>query len=197
MRWSWLLLLPIAFGAWQAWAGRAVHHPPGVIAEADPAQEPLAQPLFFEREGYRFEARARFSAKARVLGTERYRFDRMADFSPVDFALGWGRMSDSARLDQLSLSQAQRFYFWRVVSFPLPRAEIVAHSANMHMIPADGAVKRELLRARPGQLVRFSGYLVDVTGRDGISMKTSLSRTDTGPGSCEIVWVESLELESQ
>ena len=35
---------------------------------------------------------------ARVLGTERYRFDRASELSLVDLALGWGPMSDTRAL---------------------------------------------------------------------------------------------------
>jgi hypothetical protein len=46
---------------------------------------------------------ASFDIRARVLARERYRFDRAADLSPIDLALGWGRMSESAVLDQLKI----------------------------------------------------------------------------------------------
>jgi hypothetical protein len=45
------------------------------------------------------------------------------------------------------------------------------------------------------KLVTVSGYLVDVRGANGFTWKTSLSRSDTGDGSCEIVWVERLETD--
>jgi hypothetical protein len=32
--------------------------------------------------------------RARVLSTERYWFDGASSVSPIDFAVGWGRMSD-------------------------------------------------------------------------------------------------------
>ncbi len=46
-----------------------------------------------------------------------------------------------------------------------------------------------------GQIVTIGGFLVDVTGPGGFTWNTSLIRTDTGNGACEIVWVESLDVE--
>src|SRR6185437_4176759 len=76
--------------------------------------------------------------------TERYRFDAGAALVPEDFALGWGRMSDSAVLQQIDITQSARFYYWSVRQFPIPRREIETHSANMHLIPADAGVRRAL-----------------------------------------------------
>ncbi len=42
-------------------------------------------------------------------------------------------------------------------------------------------------------MIRLTGYLVQVHGRDGYRWASSLSRADTGVGSCEVIWVESLE----
>src|SRR5205085_12552380 len=117
-----------------------------------------------------------------------------AEYSPVDLALGWGPLSDSAVLEQFSFSQADRLYFWRTAALPLPRETIVAHSANMHMIPSHPAIEHTLLRYRPGQVISFSRYLVDVRDPDGRVANTSLTRSDAGAGSCEIVWVEALDL---
>ena len=92
------------------------------------------------------------------------------------------------------VSQATRYYFWRTASFPIPRGEIEASSANMHMIPAGAAVERRLKAVRTGQVVSLSGYLVEVRARDGWGWRSSLTRTDTGNAACELVWVERIEI---
>ena len=72
--------------------------------------------------------------------------------------------------------------------------EIAVQSANMHMIPADPAVAARLARVREGELVRLSGYLVDVLEPStGWTWRSSRSRDDTGAGSCELVLLEALE----
>jgi len=189
-----IFALAACVALYQLWSERAVAHPPGIIAADDPMQQDLRTPIVFERKGRRFEARAEFTATARVILKERYRFDAMAGYSPVDLALGWGPLSDSAVLEQFSFSQSDRFYFWRTAALPLPRETIVAHSANMHMIPSHPAIEHTLLRLRPGQVISFSGSLADVRDPDGRVANTSLTRSDAGAGSCEIVWVEALDL---
>jgi hypothetical protein len=64
----------------------------------------------------------------------------------------------------------------------------------MHFIPADAAVADALERVREGQVVRFSGLLVEATRPDGWRWRSSLSREDSGGGACEIVFLERLEV---
>ena len=65
-------------------------------------------------------------------------FGREADLSPVDVAFGWGRMSDPAVIERLTISQSNRWYHWRYEGEPsIPAPEIAVSSANMQLIPAD------------------------------------------------------------
>jgi len=191
----WLLIALIVFGAWQWWGSRGIEHAPGVNAAAAPEQRVItAGPPQFQKKGYTLTALARFTLTARVLGVEHYHFDREADLAPVDFALGWGPMSDSAVLSKLKISQGGRFYHWRTDEFPIPRREIEVNSANMHLIPATPAVEKQLKRARTGSIVQLSGFLVEVRAGDGWRWVSSLTREDTGAGACELIWVEEFDV---
>jgi hypothetical protein len=190
-----LLVALIGFGAWQWWATRPVRHAPGVVAPAAPRQVELDGAAAFEARGHRLTPLARFRIEARVLGAERYRLDREAALAPVDLALGWGPMSDERVLSRLRISQGNRFYYYSWEGEPpIPPPAIVAHSANMHMIPADGEVARRLESVRTGQVVELEGRLVLAQAGDGWQWKSSLTRTDSGPGACELVWVEALRV---
>jgi hypothetical protein len=65
------------------------------------------------------------------------------------------------------------------------------------MIPATDAVKDRLLGVRAGQVVTLDGYLIHADGQDGWRWQSSLSRTDTGDGACEVVWVEQAEVANR
>jgi len=193
--WYWLLVAAIVFGGIHWYRHRELTHPPGVLAPDDPEQTTLEAATAFDAAGgYRIQPLASFSLTARVLSREDYHLDRLAELVPTDLALGWGPMSDSAVLKDIDISQGGRFYFWSTRSFPIPRRDIEIHSANMHLIPADAAVRRELRRVRTGSIVHFDGELVEVAARDGWHMRSSLTRDDTGDGACELVWVEHLDL---
>lgn len=165
---------------------------PGMLAPNAPKQRPLRNEAAFTYAEHRIQPLASFALEARVLRREDYRFDRAAKLSPVDLALGWGPMSDTAVLSQLEIRQSHRWYHWRAEELPISREEIEHHSANMHLIPATPAIAKRVDRIRPGQLVRISGKLVGVEGPDHWHWRSSLSREDTGDGSCEVIWVEEI-----
>lgn len=184
----------VLVAVWQR-SHRAIHHGPGVLVAEIPRQERIDRDAFELRKGdYSVRPLATFSLSARVLSRADYSWDAGAALAPVDLALGWGRMSDSAVLDKISISQSGRFYFWRVREFPIPEREIIESSANMHLIPADAAVEREIKRTRDGDIVEFDGYLVEVDGPKGYRWISSLTRSDSGAGACELVWVEHFSI---
>jgi len=188
-----LLLFSLFAGGWGlfAWMERPLHPAPGVLVPEEPQQGPVSEgsPWIFREN--RIVPLADFEIRARVLSTERYRWDAGAKLSPIDLALGWGRMSDSAVLDFIILSQSDRWYHWRAsASPPIPVEEISTHSANMHLIPATARIERILKRYRVGQVVSLKGRLVRVEGPDGFRWISSITRADSGDGSCELLWVE-------
>lgn len=173
----------------------AVRPPDGVLAPRPPLQQDVEGGPGWAFGDYQLTALARYEIEARVLGTERYRFDRESDLAPIDFAVGWGPMSANALLDTLEISQYGRFFFYETDEEPLIElSEIASHASNMHLIPASDAVRRELFAVRAGQVVSLRGWLVEARGDDGFRWKSSLSRSDTGGGACELMLVESLAL---
>lgn len=187
-----LLAIVVVFGAIHWWHRRPAQPGAGLLAPDAPVQLDLGQGTRLVRGDVTLTTRAHFSMTARVLAREDYTFDDLASVVPTDLAMGWGRMSDTSVLNRIEISQSGRFYYWHVEQFPIPEGEIVASSANMHMIPADDGAKRALQRIRPGQVIHVEGFLVDINRRDGRWWHTSLSRTDSGAGACEIIYVESI-----
>lgn len=187
--WAFAALAAVYF--WQTWE---VRHGPGPVAPERPGQQKIEAPPFEHRDA-RLYPRARFQVEARVLATERYFLDPMADLSPVDLALGWGPMSDEVVIDQLDISQGERF------AYALPRGPLpISHTlflltfSNFHVIPANSQIERELKSLRRGQVVRLQGQLVDVERPGARRWRSSLARTDTGAGACEILFATQLSV---
>ena len=174
-------------------------YPPGILVESVPEQINFeAKKVLEEHKGYTVAAKASFKGSARVLSTKRYRFDRGAKLVPVDLALGWMEMSDQSVIDELKISQRTRFYYWKTKgnSFPIPREKIEHNSANMHMIPSNKQIEKTLKSISKGDIISFEGYLVDASKKDGsFTWNSSMTRTDTGGGACEVVYLLSLNID--
>ncbi|MBT8047486.1 MAG: hypothetical protein HKN57_01905 [Xanthomonadales bacterium] len=181
---------------WRDWNRREIIHPPGILVHEPPRQQNLqaAEPLL--QGEFRLTPRASFSLRARVLSRENYHWGAESDLSPMDLALGWGVMSDQQVLDRITITQGTRWYFTRYeLPAPIPDASIISNSSNMHMVPANSWVRKKLKEIRRGDLVALRGSLVDVGSDSGFTWTTSLSRNDTGNGSCEIFYVEHVNIE--
>ena len=106
-------------------------------------------------------------------------------------------MSDQSVLDQVSISQSMRFYWFQYsLPGPIPKEEIISHSTNVHVIPATPAIASQCTSLRAGDLVHLSGDLVEATGHGIGTWRSSLSRTDTGNGAFELMWVNELSMLS-
>jgi hypothetical protein len=185
----------VSFLAYQLVRNQAIERPEGVLAPDAPLQEALQDGPEWQIGNYQLRALARFELDARVLSAEHYRFDREAELSPVDLALGWGPMSANAVLATLEISQGGRFFRWSAREPMIAPAEITRHSANMHMVPADDDVRATLRSARKGNLVHLEGWLGEAKASDGWRWRSSLTRADSGAGACELVLVERIELD--
>jgi hypothetical protein len=188
-----VLILYVLWGAWHWYLNRPLHTPDGQIAQEEPRQIDVADGEKVQIGQWTLTVRANYQITARVLGREPYHFDALADLIPEDLALGWGPMSDSRVLATIDISQSNRFYYWHTsAATNIARDSIISHSANTHVIPQNSLVARQLAHLRPGQVVTLSGELVDGLRSDGRWIKTSMVRTDTGAGACEVMLVSEV-----
>jgi hypothetical protein len=163
----------------------------------EPVQEPTErQPFAIDtRKGeITLDPRASFDVSAIVTSDEHYRFDDGAFLVPVDLVMTWGKLPKEPYKSEVSYGQITRYYFWRTNAPDLDLRYIRSHSANMHMIPADDNVRRALLSVGSGDPVRVQGLLVNARRDDGFHWNSSLTREDDGPGACELVWVEEIQI---
>lgn len=170
----------------------AIDRPPGVLAANEPFQRLVQRPAF-QFGHYQLTPLAEFDVEARVLSVEKYRTDGGARLSPIDFALGWGPMSDSAVLEHFRVKQGGRFFSIYPDEQAIDMKVALLNAANMHLIPASATLEGELKRVRPGNIVRLRGQLVSALGPNNFTWRSSLTRADTGNGACELFYIEAIE----
>lgn len=182
----------LGIGAYLFWPEKVITYPAGMTAPEQPVQTNLSVAKEWEKNEFGFKALAEYKIKARVLSRNSFSVGKESKISPVDFALGWGPMSDQAVIDRIKVTQRNRWYRWETDSYPIPRSEIITKSANVHIVPADDLIDKKLSKVYKGSLIEMKGYLVEVTTEDKWFWRSSLRRDDTGGGSCELFWVEEL-----
>jgi len=173
---------------------KEITYPAGVTAPDQPVQVNISQQKEWNLNDFNFKALAEYQIKARVLSRNDFSLGIESEISPFDLALGWGLMSDQEVMDRIDISQRNRWYHWQADVLPIPSSEISLNSANVHIIPKDEITQEKFNDVYKGSLIEMKGYLVEVTKEDGWRWKSSTKRDDTGGGSCELFWVEEIEV---
>lgn len=173
---------------------KVITYPAGITAKDQPKQTNLSNNKIWQKDDITIKALAEYQLKARVLSRNDFSIGRESNLSPLDLVLGWGQMSDQEIIDKIDVTQSNRWYHWETESHPIPYSQITQNSANVHIIPGNEIVENKLDNVYKGSLVFIKGFLVEVTAQDGWHWKSSLSRNDTGGGSCELFWIDELEI---
>ncbi|MDB6170935.1 MAG: hypothetical protein JWL59_246 [Chthoniobacteraceae bacterium] len=193
-----LFLLLGLFIVFRFWPASELRHAPGILVAGDPNQTAITPASLGEVDGFQLTAVALYEITARVLHTKHYRGGAASRLVPFDVAVGWGPMSDQAVLDQLDISQSNRFFFYSWEGAPpIDKTVLAGHSANMHLIASNRSVANGIGALKSGEVVAIIGYLVNAAGPEGFYWNTSLSRTDTGNGACELLYVTAIRPAEQ
>ncbi|WP_010115348.1 hypothetical protein [Acinetobacter sp. P8-3-8] len=183
-----LISVLLGYWVWTHWL-----KPNSGVMDAPNYREVTEQVKTFD--GFTMTNLSVFEGEFRVLSRENYSVGREAEISPVDFALGWGKMAEPEVYKQLSIRQSNRWYYWRYENTPpIDIREIETHSANMHIIPANKEIAKQIAKVDQDDLIYLKGQLVEVSSQDGWTWRSSLSREDTGSGACELFLVEDIRI---
>ncbi|MGH1403572.1 MAG: hypothetical protein ACRBDL_04965 [Alphaproteobacteria bacterium] len=145
--------------------------------------------------------RAKYNLTARVLGKKYYEDGKYGRIAPLDLALGWKYMAEPQIYKDMTFINDDRQYFFSGKA-SIPTQQVYLNSANVHIIPATEDVWKELVALKKENIVTLGGYLVDYNERTHSNsfvqtweINTSLTRSDRGKDSCEIIYVTDIKIE--
>ena len=182
---------------------------PSVIDAAVTASEPVLGPTDRDAfttviDGYTYTIVPRAAYDIAGLVVSRHRSDALLNLyhkadrgNIADVCVVWGEpiRNGSYRAVRYSSSEFTCSYEWSGTVAPPFNAEKLA---NNHLLPADAVVARRIQALRIGDQIRMRGLLVDYTVRSGgseiFTRRTSLTRTDTGNGACEILYTTDVSV---
>ena len=183
--------------------------PPGDILPQlynEPLQtsEDLPAPFQVTRKRLTYVVTPLFRYELSGLVVSQHRSDSLLDISHrrwrdllniKDLCVVWGRNIRSGVYREMK--------FWNrdfTCMCEFPDAEIAMlfsgrHLANNHILCADAAMSRRILKVRPGDQVRFKGYLASYSQpANNFERGSSTVRDDTGDGACETVFVTEFQV---
>lgn len=171
----------------------------------EPRQAALEAPRRWQTTAGGFDlvvtAKASYVLGGLVLGRENYHGGWNASLSPCDVAMAWGDLVKDGLYRQLHWSQSGRWYWWEYGGgFKQDNAFVIRNSSNTHIIPADANLSRAARSLHGGDVAELSGDLVDLDGTRGdreVHWHSSMSRTDEGDGSCEVLYLTRVRVKGK
>jgi len=156
------------------------------------AKSTTIAPLQIGKTRYFFYPKASYKISGVLVSKRKYIRGADSRISPYDFALVWGSLPNILPL--LKFEQTYRYCLYKYnESLPVDLAYLQTHMSNNHLIPSNNNIRRALSTFRKGDLVEIEGFLVNVSyniaRRGSSNWNTSLVRTDTGDGACEIIYI--------
>ncbi|ENW06588.1 MULTISPECIES: hypothetical protein [Acinetobacter] len=133
-----------------------------------------------------------FDGNFRILGSKVYHDDEQAKFSPIDYAVSLGLFAEPDIARTISVRQYDRYLNWNMKKLPVPPDQALKLVSNMHIIPANPEIAKQIKQVKRGDLVNLKGELVEVRDKD-LVWTSSLTPGGVGDGACELFRVNSIE----
>ncbi len=134
-----------------------------------------------------------YIASVKVMNRKYYDDDNK--ISPVDLMFAWGEVADPTKCEGFITTMGNRFANYRYTGCDFSNRYITTHASNNHIIPASENISIGIDEIVPGDIVRVEGYLVnvqDLVNTQRNIWKTSTTRTDSGLGACEILYLKRI-----
>jgi hypothetical protein len=142
---------------------------------------------------------AEYQISGVVVSKEFYSSDWESKISPMDLAIVWGKLAEPDFDRYITYSQRNRWYFYTYKSgSPFDNSFVISHSGNNHIIPANENIHEAVKTIKEKDKVVLVGFLVNLKGTyegQTVTWNTSLSRTDTDHGSCELFYVTKVRID--
>jgi hypothetical protein len=172
--------------------------------EIDTSQDPIQasyksdEPIIREINDGHFTMTpvAEFKISGMVVGKETYSSGWDGEISPVDLAIVWGKLAKPKYDEYITYSQRTRYK----AGSPFDNSFVISHSANNHIIPANENIHEAVKTIGKKDIVVLEGFLVNIKGiykGKPVTWNTSLSRKDTGNGSCELFYVSKVRIDTK
>ena len=141
---------------------------------------------------------AEYKITAIVLSKKNYWYD--GDYgiiAPYDLSLAWGALSFKQSYSQIKVRQGYRSTSWTINrDCLLDDYFIQTHLSNVHIIPDNDYIRKQISHLRKYDRVYMEGYLVryDLFEKNRESyVESSLSREDLGDHACELFLVKYIQ----
>lgn len=169
----------------------------------EPRQTPVEEPAFQTRANevdYVVRPKYRYELTGLVVSFKRFSSDyglhkRWNDFINIaDVCVVWGENATDVDLNAFDFWNGEFTCTFATRNEAAWRSFDKNKLSNNHLITDKPRVREVIDELEVGDQVRFSGWLAEYGEPGGPFRRTSTTRTDTGDGACETVYVADMEI---
>ena len=205
---QWIAILSLAVLLYALMGKDKLPDPNGFDLErlSDPKQEKITRKPFEVEAGgehYTITPRYAYRLEGVIVSyhnadafSDIWHHDKWKDFINVrDLCVIWGNNIESGVYQQMSFENDS----WTCWAY-WPDAEtgsrfVPQQLSNNHILTDDMELKQQLMSAEPGDHIRLQGLLARYENpSNGFIRDTSTTRTDSGNGACETIYLEQFEI---
>lgn len=170
----------------------------------EPSQTPTRMQAFdvaFENVKYHVEPEYDYDIVGMIVSYRHHdednsRMHRLANdhLNMLDICVVWGDNAGSAQLDKIDFWNGIFTCNFKTKDQAAWDSFDVNQISNNHLLSDDIRVRDRVQDINIGDQIRVRGYLANYAGPSGGVRGTSTTRTDTGDGACETIYVEHFEI---
>lgn len=170
----------------------------------EPTQSPTSKKAFQVTEGGEtYTVNPKFEYFLGGLVVSQHHSDSFVDlyhektrdmFNIKDVCLIWGQNLATNRFHNIKFKNGDFSCNYRTFNDEAFRNFDNTKFSNNHLVTNDETVRKQLKQISVGDQIQIKGYLVDYERADGYKRNSSTTRTDTGNGACEVIFVEEVKI---
>jgi hypothetical protein len=114
----------------------------------------------------------------------------------ADFCVVWGESANAEVLQEFDFSSAQFTCRYSTKSNQAWQAFNHEQLSNNHLLAINDQIRGTIEDIKIGDQIKIKGWLAHYIGPMGYERGTSITRSDTGDGACETIFVNDIEILS-
>jgi len=154
----------------------------------------------YQGVGYRVEPQYQYELHGLVVSYRHHNGGSMLHklwndhLNMTDVCVVWGSTARSAYLNQFDFWNGQFTCNFRTRSDVAWNSFDQNQMSNNHLISDNNTIRKKIQKLNIGDQIRIAGFLASYGEKDGGKRGTSTTRTDTGNGACETIYVNEFSI---
>mgnify|MGYP001176277308 FL=1 len=112
----------------------------------------------------------------------------------ADYCVVWSENAFEAHLNEMTFRNQEWTCYYQYPNREVGSSFNKEKLSNNHLITGDSSIRDRIKKIGIGDQIRIKGWLSSYSSTDRLSRGTSITRSDTGNGACETIYVNEIDI---